>query len=929
MRRCTACLQESDRAAITFHIFSIDIAELGAGAGRTRPPAYGSVQLRMKADGLGRCCRACGLLRSPDGALRVFSQRDRVNKDNHLGRNRTKCQPDQRAAIEALEVRRLLAANAFASLTADGSLNVTGTSKADVLTMTVGAKPGRLLVKLNGQQKAFISSKVKRVSFTAGNGNDQVKLVAKNGARLAVPLTLNGGVGNDTLVGGFGRDKLVGAAGSDRLDGANGHDTLDGGDGNDSLLGGKGNDSLLGVAGDDRLDDKVGKNVLDGGAGRDTVNGKTENPTPPPPPPPPPPPGNSNYKADLEIRARLTEQYSGAGVVNTDGKQQVVEQEGNLYPMLYEFRLTNKGSKPDQFRVTGPGETDGWGIRYYDSLVTGFKGGKDITAGVRGAGWLTPVLKPGESIEFRVDVRPTVRARGGATHQVLLKAASTNDSSRVDAVKGSSRLMDRVIPEIRRRNFDASGVYRMSITNEGNITDSFIVKAPASGNGWTARYFDAEFGGKDITSAVTGSGWETPRMLPKRGNGFRIDVTRENKSVVASLKLTATSKSDGSETDFAHVSTKEPVAGPKFFIIGAWSQPTYNFDKWKARGINTLVKYEGLSGTVSIDEWSRQATSKGFHMIREWRENPADDLREKNLLAWMHRDEPDINGSHRPNNLPDYQRLKKIAPDMAVTGNFAGSHVLDWHAFNFPRSGYDELMEARDWGMQGVYPVNGWDRPEEFDAPGRATDRLEKMMQGKAQITVIESGDQELPWKPQTVRPATAGEFRGELWDSVIRGARGIVYFPFLFMPKFKFDSTTDEIDAEMKVQHARLKEVGDVLIKPIDPPDIGMEVDGPLITSWRLVDGKAYYFVLNLSDKPVQNARMQLYGVPKNGEALVRGEKRTVAFADRVMVDDFGAFETHIYEIGGEPAAASVPSAPVPNTFSQKRVPADDAALA
>lgn len=795
--------------------------------------------------------------------------------------------------MESLEKRQLLAASSVATLAADGLLNVRGTMKADVLTVTVGTKPGRLLVNLNGKQKAFVASRVKRIQFAGSKGNDLVKVLARKGAVLAIPLTLDGGSGNDTLAGGAGRDTLVG---------------------------GKGNDRLSGGAGDDRLHDKFGKNVLDGGAGRDTLNGKKEGSPaqpPPPPPPPPPPSGNSSYKADLGIRERYEEEYIGLGVINNDGKGQVVPQQGNLYVLSYEIKLTNSGSKPDRFRITGPDDSDGWGIRYYDSIVGGFKGGQDISAAVKGAGWLTPVLKPGESFEFRLDVRPTAKVRGGSINHALVKATSTNDPTRSDTVRATTDEMNRIIPEIRRRNFDSSGTYLMSITNEGNITDSFVVKGPRSGDGWTARYFDSEFGGNDITAPVTGGGWETPRMLPKRGQGFRIEFARDNRSVMASLKLTATSKSNGSKTDWAQVSTKDPVPGPTFFIIAAWSQPTYNFDKWKSRGINTLVKYEGLSGTVSLDEWNRQAKARGFYMIREWREDPRDDIGEKNLLAWMHADEPDINGNHRRNNEPDFRMLRQIDPNRPITGNYAGSHVLEWHPMNFPIKDYLPLNELRDWGMQGVYPVNGWGRPEDLDAPGRATDRLEKMMEGKAQITVIESGDQELPWMPQSLRPATAGEFRAELWDSVIRGARGIVYFPFLFMNKFKFDSTTDQIDAEMRVQHARLKEMSGVLVSPIDPPDIGMEVEAPLITSWRLVDGKAYYFVLNMSEKPIRSARMQLHGVAKDGEARVRGENRTVAYSSRVIVDDFAAFETHIYEIGGGGGG----NASLSSVFSQQRV--------
>src|SRR5687768_14285860 len=78
------------------------------------------------------------------------------------------------------------------------------------------------------------------------------------------------------------------------------------------------------------------------------------------------------------------------------------------------------------------------------------------------------------------------------------------------------------------------------------------------------------------------------------------------------------------------------------FVIGVWSQPHWSFDKWKGRGINTVVGYESLSGTVSVDKFSQEALNKGLYMIRHpnW-QDLSKDRTYKNLLAWMHKDEPD------------------------------------------------------------------------------------------------------------------------------------------------------------------------------------------------------------------------------------------------------------------------------------------------
>jgi Tol biopolymer transport system component len=122
-----------------------------------------------------------------------------------------------------------------------------------------------------------------RVAFVHGGecrdkvGVHVVGLDGRGLRRLTNGCRVNGTPRADRLRGTGGPDVLLGFAGDDRLegvvDGVPG-DTLDGGLGNDTLLGTRSGDELRGGAGADRLLAGRSGDLLIGGAGRDTLAGE-------------------------------------------------------------------------------------------------------------------------------------------------------------------------------------------------------------------------------------------------------------------------------------------------------------------------------------------------------------------------------------------------------------------------------------------------------------------------------------------------------------------------------------------------------------------------------------------------------------------------------------------------------------------------------
>ncbi|WP_285550944.1 calcium-binding protein [Actinoplanes regularis] len=157
------------------------------------------------------------------------------------------------------------------------SLTITISGRTITLDDKVAIKAGKGCKAVKGDKtkvKCTTTRKPTGLSVTLGDKNDQVY------NETAVPLTANGGVGNDTVFGGKGNDTLTGGDGIDDVQGGGGNDTLRGGRGNDFVTGGRGKDRIYGEAGNDTLiggdldgEDADSGDIIYGGTGNDFLYG--------------------------------------------------------------------------------------------------------------------------------------------------------------------------------------------------------------------------------------------------------------------------------------------------------------------------------------------------------------------------------------------------------------------------------------------------------------------------------------------------------------------------------------------------------------------------------------------------------------------------------------------------------------------------------
>jgi hypothetical protein len=343
-----------------------------------------------------------------------------------------------------------------------------------------------------------------------------------------------------------------------------------------------------------------------------------------------------------------------------------------------------------------------------------------------------------------------------------------------------------------------------------------------------------------------------------------------------------------------------------FYPIAVWSQPIVNFDRWKARGVNTLMKYEPYGGAPGndIDSWAKAAAARSLYQIRQAKANPADDLNDSKLLAWMQDDEPDYR-NHDPAVLAQkFAAWKAVDPNKPVLVNFSGGNVLTGAT---SRAQYEQFMNSANWIGNDFYPVTGWNRPDWIDysltpadrkTPGQAIQQLSQWSDGKPQWSIIETSDQDLSFQPNA-RGATRDEFRGEVWHSIINGAQGIVYFPFrIGGAGFSFDKTPTDVIDEMTTQNARIKSLARVLNSADSPTTAKLDLGNSLLeAARRSYDGDDYFFVLNMSSKTLDDLSVQLPGLGKLPNVDVVGEAgRTLGLSGGTLIDDFGPWEIHVY---------------------------------
>jgi hypothetical protein len=252
----------------------------------------------------------------------------------------------------------------------------------------------------------------------------------------------------------------------------------------------------------------------------------------------------------------------------------------------------------------------------------------------------------------------------------------------------------------------------------------------------------------------------------------------------------------------------------------------------------------------------------------------------------------------------DYHRIKQADPNRPVMLNLGQGVAWDgWHGrgvrTNHPED-YAEYIQGCDIASFDIYPACHSHR----DVAGK----LWLVADGVSRLTKW-SDDGKLVWNciecthiDNAQAKATPQQVKAEVWMSLIRGSRGLIYFVHQFQPKFIEAALL--ADPEMLTQvtavNRQIHELAPVLNSPSIPDGVIVESstkDVPVEAMLKRHDSVDYLFAVGMRDGTTA-ATFKVAGLASRAKADVLGENRTLDVREGTFHDTFQPWAVHLYRV-------------------------------
>lgn len=302
---------------------------------------------------------------------------------------------------------------------------------------------------------------------------------------------------------------------------------------------------------------------------------------------------------------------------------------------------------------------------------------------------------------------------------------------------------------------------------------------------------------------------------------------------------------------------------PNYFPIAVWLQNPRNAERFQQAGINLYV------GLYRGPTEEQLATLKriGMPVICGQNEVGLASEHADIIVGWMHGDEPDNaqarqSGGYGPPILPsvieeDYQRIRQRDPTRPVLLNLGQGVAYDNYIGRGVRRNrpedYPLYIRGADIVSFDIYPA--------VHANAEVAGKLEFVPRGVERLRTW-SNDEKIVWNcieasrisNVEVKP-TPEQIRAEVWMSLIKGSRGIIYFVHQFQPNFREASLLDdpELLPAVTALNQQITRLAPILNSPTveDAVERDGSADSPIAVMAKRHGNELFLFVANLSPEP------------------------------------------------------------------------------
>lgn len=150
----------------------------------------------------------------------------------------------------------------------------------------------------------------------------------------------------------------------------------------------------------------------------------------------------------------------------------------------------------------------------------------------------------------------------------------------------------------------STAIYHIKAQNDSTCRGSFVISGTAGNSDWSVKYYDALSGGNEVTSQVTGSGWNIYGVESGQFKEFRAEVTPS--SAVAGdssfdITVTTTSFVDDNVKDVVKATTTTNEYKPDNLIKRQNEGGYLGDDVYNADGTDQTLKQYASYGVIVVD----------------------------------------------------------------------------------------------------------------------------------------------------------------------------------------------------------------------------------------------------------------------------------------------------------------------------------------